>query len=131
MIKGVLVTKEVKRRLLFGDVLQTFLKEVKSRLRKKKLGDTGSDVVSGKLIRKYRMLGRFKEVATYREYKQTISSSGAYERMTRADCINVQTKLSVNRLFHEDINSRMCPGKKDSKSLKKLTKQKRILLDSI
>ncbi|CAH0553651.1 unnamed protein product [Brassicogethes aeneus] len=125
MIKGQVLTPEIKRSLLFGETLKDQIKEnfnIKKGVREK---SEFVKSISGKVTKKYRfgsLLGRLS------------SRRLMYKRIP----IDPENKKKAERLrkmfeefFERDDVSRMCPGKKDTVTFHKIKKQKRYLNDTL
>lgn len=126
------VPPAIKKSLIFGEVLRNQLSENAKQLGTQKDKDIFSKVISGKIIRRYRMVGQASKIISYKMHKKQINNLKLrqYERKTRSSEISIDIRKSVHEFLEKDENTKMCPGKKDFVAKGKVKRQKRILLDS-
>lgn len=119
LLEGQTVSTIVKKKLLFGEVLSCQIRE------NFKLQDTPAKkrnfahVISGKVVRKYKLMNYLKALSSSSVFRSKISKG----RINRFQ----QIKQKVTEFYENDESSRMCPGKRDTVTLKKNKKQKRYL----
>lgn len=126
------ISKTVKKRLLFGEALVTQLKENRKELVDQKERQMFAKLLSGNILKKYRLMGKAKSFLSYKEQRNSLASKGKhYVRKKKSNSISTEIASSVRHFLEEDVNSRMCPGKKDHKTKNKMKVQKRLLLDTL
>lgn len=127
------LTPTVKRTLLFGEVIKKQLVENSKQLSSKKDKNILSKVISGRILKHYKMVGDIKKVVSYKMHSKQINNLNLsqYERKKRNGAVIERIRKSIEDFLENDENSKMCPGKKDFVVKGKLKKQKRLLLDSI
>lgn len=125
LLKGQIVTPVVKRNLLINEVIQDQLRmnydAQTTPQGKRKVVKS----ISGKVVQKYRL----------QHVVSTMTSKAlAYRRRiatNRRRATVARIKKNVEEFFQEDQVSRMCPGKKDTVTFRKIKKQKRYLNDNL
>lgn len=122
------VSSEVRKRLLFGEVLNTELKESvkrtgKSHNRKKTL----QRVVAGKVLKKYRMLSMAKKHCNLYYSAGPVNKNIKSQCQPRGKVLTDSMKNDVTIFLENDNASRMCPGKNDCITKNGVKKQKRLL----
>jgi len=124
--------KDVKRRLLYGEVLQKQLKHNYASCSGQRAKQLHAKVISGTFLNKYKLGFMSRSIVSkhlnrkFREHKVL-----AYERRERASAIGASGKDDVVAFLEEDINSSVAPGKKDCITKKGVKKQKRYMRDSL
>lgn len=117
------VTSEIRRKLIFGEVVQNQIKaSFKNEQRRKKKREFLRKI-TGSIIRKYRFIHKIK----------TLTSGKAMnyrKKMVRAEHIS-RNKTCVKSFLEKDENSRLTPGKRDTITKMKMKKQKRLLNDTM
>lgn len=73
--RGITVTPTVKRKLIFGEVLQDQIAENIRQTIGHKDKQVASKLVSGKIIKKYRMIGEAKKLISYKVHRKQLKSS--------------------------------------------------------
>ena len=134
LLRNCLVTSSVRRALLFGEVLQTTLRDARRKMKTRQNRLVYHQLFSGKMLSKYKLVSDAKHLISYKQYRQRRLQCGlklSYMPASRSDAISTVRKASVRQFMEQDINSRMCPGKKDKKTIKKTVFQKRTLLASL
>lgn len=123
--------EEIKKELIFGQVLK---KEIKSKIvcsteeEKQIIGQ----VISGKIVRKYRMLHKIGSLLSPHRIRKFGTCRGFQtEKKKRLVKRMAEVKESVENFFLRDENSTLAPGKKDTIYFKKQTKQKRYMTDTL
>lgn len=122
--------EEVKKKLLFSEVIQNQLKEnikLTTNDNEKKIF---KKVLSGKIVKKYKVLNQIN-MKPIRQSSTANKSLLDMTRKTRNDKTNSKLEKIVAEFFEEDCNSRLCPGKRDSITKGKIKKQKRLLQDTM
>lgn len=76
------------------------------------------------MLKKYRLMNKFFHISS-KLFSQKTSVNRSFRKITEL------FKLEIQHFFERDDVSRMCPGKKDCVTLKKVKKQKRYLLGSL
>lgn len=126
MLRGQTVTPEVKRNLLINEVIQNQLKTnydgQKTSEGKKKF----IHCISGKVVKKYRLTNFISSITSKRT---AFKRSPLAENQRRTSAVRI--KKLVEAFYEEDQVSRMCPGKNDTVTYRKIKKQKRYLNDSL
>jgi len=101
--------REVKRRLLFGEVLRKQLKHNYAQRAKQ----MHAKVISGTILKKYKLGFMARGFVSkhlsrkYREHKVL-----EFEHKERKNAIGAKDKDAVHAFMEEDINSSLAPGKK-------------------
>ncbi|KAG6443763.1 uncharacterized protein LOC115456138 [Manduca sexta] len=120
------VTPEVRKHLLFGQVLTAQLKDTAENLPKNsKQREAFQKCVSGNRIKKHRLSYIAKQFLYKNKNKDNILISNR-RRQTLA--ITQQIREDIHKFFERDDVSRICSGKKDCL---KGHKQKRLLLETV
>lgn len=126
LTRGCPVTAEVRKRLLFGEVLTTQLKDTVEKLPKNsKQREAFQKCVSGNRIKKHRLNNMAKQFLHKNKNNDNIIISN---RRHPTFLITNQIREEIHKFFERDDVSRMCPGKKDCL---KENKQKRLLLETV
>lgn len=132
MTKGINIPQEVKKRLLLGEALQDQISDSLSSSSGSKEKQTVAKLISGKVLKKYKLVGKAKKIVSYKlhkKYEENMKFT-QYERKKRNSCLQKIVRQSVQDFLEQDINSRVCPGKNDYIRRGKIVKQKRLLQDS-
>lgn len=122
--------EEVKKKLLFSEVIQNQLKENINLTTNDNEKKIFKKVISGKIVKKYKVLNQIN-IKPIRQSSTANKSLLDMTRKTRNDKTNSKLEKIVAEFFEEDCNSRLCPGKKDSITKGKIKKQKRLLQDTM
>lgn len=126
MVSGLNVGQTVRKKLLFGEVLSSQLREnfkkQKGSLQKRKFVQH----ITGPLIKKY---GFTKYMASLSSHN-ILFGKGKFGKDRMQNKI-LQTQQCVTSFLLKDENSRVCPGKKDTITFHKQKKQKRYLNDTL
>lgn len=126
LVKDCSVTPEVRKKLLFGEVLSSQLQENCEMLPKNsKEREVFQKCVSGNLIKEY---GLSKMVKPFLSKIKTNRNILLSDRKSPTFLITPSIRGKIISFFEKDDVSRMCPGKKDCL---KGGKQKRLLLDTV
>lgn len=124
--------KNIKRRLVFGEVLADQLSENAKSLQLQKDREAFHKVISGRVLKRYKLVGYAKNIISYKMHRKRIyhTNLSQSERKKRNSIMIKKIVQSIQDFMEKDENSRMCPGKKDFVVKHKIKKQKRIMLDS-
>ncbi|XP_071052091.1 putative autophagy-related protein 11 [Onthophagus taurus] len=128
LLKGVKnVPQEVKKHLLFGEVIKQELTNNFQALTDCKRKQAFAKVIKGKMLKKYRLLKFARSFLPYSLWKKQLHSDDilCYNRKNRQKIPELR-KL-VGKFFIADENSRLAPGKKDTITRNLRKKQKRYL----
>lgn len=126
LTRGCTVTQEVRKRLIFGEVLTTQLKETVDKLPKNsKQREAFQKCVSGNRLKKYRLNNMAKQFLSKNKSNDNILTSN---RRRPIFLITKKIREEIHKFFERDDVSRICPGKKDCL---KGGKQKRLLLETV
>lgn len=119
------------KNILFGKVLRDQLVYNFTSMKSDQERQMFTKVISGKIIKKYRMQNQCSRFLKYkRTSKDYINTSPlTYSRKDRFD--TVKNRKSVQEFLELDINSRICPGKREFVRKGKMSKQKRYLNDTL
>lgn len=122
--------EEVKKKLIFSEVIQRQLKENVNLTKNDNEKKIFKKVLSGRIVNKYKVLDQIN-MKPIRQSPTANKSLLDMRRKTRNDTIDSAIVKLVAEFFEEDCNSRLCPGKKDSITKGKIKKQKRLLQDTM
>lgn len=121
LLKGHVVPVEVKKKLLFNEVLVSQISNNYSTLKHKQVNrKIFKNVLTGGLLKKYKCIGKLD----FMSYK--VKKPKKYTQKTEIKKIQA-LRIRVQDFLEKDINSKLCPGKNDTVTRKKIKKQKRIL----
>lgn len=116
------VSPEVSRKLLFRTSVSIGVEESLSNITSSKKKRLASSFINLKYLKKYKFLTSSKPFFSINFYERKRG-----EKRKKM----VFIKKAVRRFLEDDENSRMSPGKKDTKTDKGIKKQKRYLTDSL
>lgn len=122
---------EIKKELLFGQVLKTQIKSrVSSSSNKEK--DIISKVLGGHVVKKYKMVHRMSSIISPHRLR-TANARSALKAHKKKRLLKKMTevKSQVKSFLTDDENSILAPGKKDTITVRKQSMQKRYLKDSL
>ena len=129
LIKDIHVPPEVRKSLLFSEVLTTQLQEKADTLQKNsKEREVFQKCVSGTTLRKYKLLHMAKKFLPKEKNNKSIMTSDA---KVREIVLKPEVRQKVINFFERDDISRMCPAKRDFVKKNGIKKQKRILLFTV
>ena len=118
------MNSKVRRTLLHHEALISDIRWKYKNARKEQGKKTVSEVVVGKIVKKYR-LQRWSETALgFSKKRRTLSERKAYNRYTDKSLVS-----KVRAFFSRDDACRMTTGKKQTITKKKM--QKRFLVDTM
>lgn len=123
--------EEVKRKLLFSEIMENQLKENVKLIKNDKEEKIFRRVLSGPIVNKYKTVLKEMNINPIKTTGKMNRSLLDFERKARKDKKSNKITASITRFLEEDCNSRLCPGKKDFITKNKVKKQKRILLDTM
>lgn len=112
------VPEEVKRKLLFNEVLTTQIAENLGNVTNKRDRLIARKILSGDIIKKYKMKGNMKFLS-YKEQR--------VKKLRIRKSKMSELRESVRIFLEKDEASRMCPGKRDTITRGGIKKQKRLL----
>lgn len=134
LLKGQKCCGEVRKRLLFSEVLQMQVKTNFSQEKKISQKRLIANCLSGKVVKKYRLSHKVATLTSYRTqiYSNQEHDGSGVRRVTKEELLKkVKLRQDVISYLEEDENSRQCPGKKDTITRAKNKMQKRELNDSL
>lgn len=108
------VPSPVRKKLIFSEILTSHLEKKKQSIGNQKELQEFSRIVSPKELKKQRMVGAASKIVSYKLYRKSIENKGRKKSFKR-----INQSLLVRRFLELDVNSRMCPGKRDYKTKKK------------
>lgn len=123
MLQGQKVSPEVRRKLLFGEVLAKNLKEASKKLHVKNRRKVVSSL-SNAILRKYKCLGHMQKLTSRRLMAQRVNKAKRYLEANKK-------RQAVISFLEKDESSRLCAGKKETVTMKKCKKQRRLLNDTM
>ncbi|CAF4937685.1 unnamed protein product [Pieris macdunnoughi] len=100
--------EEVKKKLLFSEVIQNQLKENINLTTNDNEKKIFKKVLSGKVVKKYKVLNQIN-MKPIRQSSTANKSLLDMTRKTRNDKTNSKLEKKVAEFFEEDCNSRLCP----------------------
>lgn len=127
------IPQSVKKKLLFGEVLTEELARNINNSSDRKSKEIIHKVVSGQLMKKYRLIGEARRLISYKTHKKLRCNLKLtqYERRKRNTDVTRKITEKIRQFLERDEHSKMCPGKKDYITRRKIKKQERILLDTL
>lgn len=133
LVKGIHVTENIRRKLLFGETIKAELRQNSQKAKDSRDKQIIAKVISGPIMKKYRLIGETKDVVSYKMHKKQRDKLNLkqYDRKQRNDRISKCFQKQIQTFLERDDNSKMCPGKKDFRRKGKVIKQKRLLQDSL
>lgn len=134
LLKGQNCSGEVRKRLIFSEVLQMQVKSNFSQEKKISQKRLIAKCLSGKVVKKYRLSHKVANLTSYRTqiYRSQEHDSSGIRHVTKKELLKkVKLRQDVLHFLEEDENSRQCPGKKDTITRAKTKMQKRELSDSL
>jgi hypothetical protein len=118
---------EIRKRLLFGEALVSELKNKAKTCTLEKEKITLTNMISGKILRKYRLLHETKLFLSQRQ----LSHMGNIRAQRKSKSTLPKIKILVTKFLQKETSSSFTPGKRDFMTKNKVRMQKRILLDSL
>lgn len=125
--------EEVKKNLIFGEIIQQQLMKSYKELKSDRHKQLVKKMLNGDIVKKYKMKTK---VATAIKYRKTFKTNNSCitkferkksQRSQRSDNI----KRKIEEFLELEINSRVCPGKKEFVKKNKIIKQKRFLSNTL
>ncbi|CAH0553265.1 unnamed protein product [Brassicogethes aeneus] len=123
----------VKKKLLFGEVIKDQLRESYNILNTTREKQVFKKIVSGNVIKKYNLKTKCSKYFKFRKTPsyETSDLMTYKQRDGSRSYLLSSIKKKVQDFYEEDINSRLCPGKKDFVTRNKIRRQKRLLGNTI
>lgn len=124
----------IVKKLLFGEVISDQLKENYKNLTNFKEKQIFKKAITGTIIKKYRVTNKVQKICRGGKvfFKSTEASNiSDYSRKRSYLKRQAQKRNAIWRFLESDLHSKMCPGKRDYCTKKKVTKQKRYLNDTL
>ena len=91
-----------------------------------------AQLLSGKILKKYRLLGLTRPfLSPYQYYSKIKRQNCNYRLKKRSSAIQEQLKCAVQKFFEEDENSTMAAGKSECITRGKIQQQKRYLTETV
>lgn len=132
LTKDINVPPEVRKRLLYGEVLTKLLQEKADALPKNsKEREVFHKCISGSILRKYKMLHMAKKILPARPKERNYKSILKSDVKVREIVLKQEVRQKVIDFFEQDNVSRMCPSKRDYVKLNGIKKQRRVLLGTV
>ncbi|KAK5640405.1 hypothetical protein RI129_011216 [Pyrocoelia pectoralis] len=121
------LSKEVKRQLIFGEVIKSQLSENFQNIAKNSIKEKQKFIkyTSGKIIKNYRFVQELNKCFGSYKLQRTQTSR---KTLSHTKLKRTQLQNDLLKFFERDDNSRMCPGKKDTITVNKCKKQKRYVI---
>lgn len=123
----------VKKSLLFGEVVKDQLSETYKTLKSNRAKQIFKKIINGKVIEKYKMKTKFSVALKYRKTpKYNVEDIMKYERKEGTSKLKLERlRKRIQFFLEQDINSRLCPGKKEFVTRNKISHQKRFLANTL
>lgn len=124
---------EVKKSLFFGEVVKKQLSESYKTLKTDRTKQVFKKILNGKVIKKYRLKTelstamKFRRTPKYLNKDITTFERKSGKRKEIADMI----RKKIQAFLELEVNSRVCPGKKEFVTKNKRTEQKRFLTNTL
>lgn len=120
LLKNQKVTSDVRKQLLFGEVLQKQIETSFKGEKKRKEKRGFAQKIAGYIMKKYKYLNKCKTILS----KRSVES---YKSKLTSKLNQLEKERKVVEFLESDENSRMMPGKRDTITKNKSKKQKRLL----
>lgn len=123
---------DIKRKLLFAEAVNRQLRYNYQKLSSKKDKKSfGKHIVGdGKFLRRYNLVSKISNTISRSIFKKNYITNNTLLRQ-RMKKINYKVQQDVCAFLEDDEVSKLCPGKKDCLTRKKIKKQKRVLSDTL
>lgn len=121
----------IVKKLLFGEVISDQLKENYKNLKNFKEKQIFKKAITGTIIKKYRVTNKVQKICRGGKvfFKSTEASNiSDYSRKRSYLKRQAQKRNAIWRFLESDLHSKMCPGKRDYCTKKKLQSRKGILM---
>jgi hypothetical protein len=125
-LNGRRVDSDIRKKLLFGEVLNAQLAENYEQRKGFKSRQLFAHAVSGKIIRKYRCFGQTKDFLKSKTVKG-LHTSLPFKYSRKPNVRMEKVSKDIESFLSRDKFSRLCPGKKDTLTRNKVKKQKRLM----
>lgn len=119
MVKGQRVSSALKQALLFGEVLSCQIKHNISNKTNRGEKRILVSSITGKVVKKYRFQKKLKSLVPTRLMYS--------KKPKKANILMNGVRTYIEKFYENDDSSRICPGKKETITYKKVKKQKRYL----
>lgn len=126
LLRGQRVSKIIKRKLLFGEVLKKQIKENYKSLKSPRDKQLVWNSLNGQVILKYRYIKDIKKITS----NSYVGQRGKLDKRRHKKAVGVLKEI-VTEYLEKDENSRLCAGKKETVTQKKIKVQKRYLNDTL
>lgn len=120
---------KVFRKLLFAEAIRRQIHNNFKRQNSRKVKKTMLQVLTGKIVKKYRLLNQLKKITSSKMLSKCQDKT--FQIVSNRDNKFERTRLNVMKFLESDKASRLCSGKKETITRKKLKKQKRYLNDTM
>lgn len=132
LIKDIHVPPEVRKQLLYSEVLTKQLEEKADSFPKNsKEKEVFHKCISGSTLRKYKMLHMARKILPARPRERNYNSILKSDVKVREIVLRQKVRQKVIDFFEQDDVSRMCPSKRDSVKNNGIKKQRRVLLHTV
>lgn len=104
------VPQDIKKRLLFGEVLCAQLRDNSKNLNHQNEKAVASKLFSGKIVKKYKMIGQTRNILSYKMHRKYLNNLKLcqYERKKKNSVKIEVIRRSIQEFLERDINSRIC-----------------------
>nr|CAH7719659.1 unnamed protein product [Callosobruchus chinensis] len=125
--------EEVRRNLLFGEVVKKQLTETYSTLNTNKSKQIFQKIIDGRVVKKYKMKSTLRNTFGFRRRTQfrNYEISNFERHFSSKAKMFVDLKTKIQDFFEFEDVSRVCPDKKEYVSRNKVQKQKRYLSNTL
>ncbi|CAH0556601.1 unnamed protein product [Brassicogethes aeneus] len=125
-------TKEIKKQLLFGEVLQEQIKSNLQSCSTEIEKQIASKIISGRVAKKYRVAGKMNSLISNHRYNRSLRQTEIMpSRKIRMEEYAQKIKKLIFDFFVSDEVSVQTPGKKDCITVRQQKMQKRFLNDTL
>lgn len=133
LTRNLKVSPAIRNRLLFAEVLESELVRNVESVATSQDKQLFCKAVSGELAKKYKMIGTTRQFVSYKmhlKHRKNFNLS-QYQRKKRNSELTENARKLIRNFLERDVNSRMCSGKKEYIKKGKVTKQKRLLQETM
>lgn len=123
-LEGCNVPENIKEKLLFSEALNAQISKNLQDVRSVRRRKTYGKLVNGSIMKKYRLVGKLKDFASYKILRTS-------NRKKVAHINSKNLKKAIQEFYLRDECSRIAPGKADTVTCKSVKKQKRYLNFSV
>lgn len=117
--------QQVKKSLIFNEVVKKQLAESYTELKTEKTKRLFKKILNGRVVKKYNMKTALSTVIKYRKTPIFERNIGNKKK------VSYLLRNRIQAFLESEINSRVCPGKKDCVTKNKDVKQKRFLCNTL